>query len=312
MHKGRVINLNGGLYTVLDEDSNEIKCRARGKLRYVKVDKFSKFNVNKNKLGSKLDKGFIKVSPRVGDIVDFEILDGTNHIIDVLERKNELIRPEVSNVDQILLIFAAKNPDFSLLLLDMFLVNLHKQNVTPVIIITKIDLLSINEFDDLKQDMSYYEKIGYKVIFINSKNPTNKDEIISLFKDKVSVLSGQTGAGKSTLINALIPGFTLNTQEISKALGRGKHTTREVTLYSYHEGLIGDTPGFSKLEISSIDKQDLKKYFVEFNDYKCRFKDCIHLSNSLGCAIKDNEEIKKSRYNNYLKMLNDIKDGSKR
>ncbi len=312
MPKGRVINLNGGNYIVLTDDNEKIVCRARGKLRSVVVDKKSSFNTSKNKLSTKLDVNTIKLSPKVGDFVDIEINDGVNYIINVYERKNQLVRPDISNVDQIILIFAAKRPDFSFLLLDMFLVNLEKQNITPLIVISKIDLLTESELKDLKNKLKYYEKIGYNVVYVNSMDLTNKSEITEYLSNKISVLSGQTGAGKSTLINALIPGFSLNTQDISEALGRGKHTTRETTLYQHFNGLLGDTPGFSKLDLQDIKPEELKNYFIEFSDKKCRFKDCNHESNSLGCEIVNDNEILKSRYENYIKIYNDLKESNKR
>jgi ribosome biogenesis GTPase len=151
--------------------------------------------------------------------------------------------------------------------------------------------------------MSYYQKeLEYQVFFVNSKKLEGIDEIKPLIKDKVTVLAGQTGAGKSTFINALIPGFNLETQEISNALGRGKHTTRKIDLYSHLGGLIGDTPGFSKFEVFPP-KKEIRNTFKEFNKYQCKFSDCLHIKNALGCAIENNPDILKQRYENYLKML---------
>ncbi|MGM9970903.1 MAG: ribosome small subunit-dependent GTPase A [Anaeroplasmataceae bacterium] len=310
MPKGRVINSNGGNYIVLSENNEEVSCKASGRLRYVSVEEKSSFNYSKNKNSRKTDNKRIKISPKVGDYVIYD----NNYIIEVLERKNELIRPDISNVDQILLVFAAKEPNFSNLLLDMFLVNLEHANITPLIIISKMDLLTDDEYVSLNLEMDYYRNLGYNVVMVNSHNLVNREEIASLLHDKVSVVSGQTGAGKSSLINALIPGFKLNTQEISKALGRGKHTTRETTLYRYYGGLIGDTPGFSKLDLSDINPTELKDYFVEFKNYSCKFNDCLHTKGTKGCKVceaVEKKEIKESRYFNYLRLLNDIKEGIK-
>lgn len=310
MPQGRIINSNAGNYIVLEDSGNKVTCKASGRLRYTFVDSKSSFNYSLNKKSKKNDTKFIKISPKVGDYVIYE----DNYILEVLERKNELIRPDISNVDQILLVFAAKEPDFSNLLLDMFLVNLSNANIDAVIIVSKVDLLAAEEYTDLVNELDYYKFIGYNVIMVNSKDLTNKDEVINCLHDKVSVVSGQTGAGKSSLINALIPGFKLNTQEISKALGRGKHTTRETTLYEYYGGLLGDTPGFSKLDLSNIGINDLKNHFIEFSNYKCKFNDCLHIKGSKGCMVCEavnNKEIKESRYFNYLKMLDYIKEGKR-
>ena len=306
MPKGRVINVNGGNYIILNDSNQCITARCCGGLRYKKVSKDSSFNYNLNSLSKKVSTNNIKISPKVGDFVLYE----DNYITEVLERKNMLVRPCVCNVDQIILVFAAKDPVFSYLLLDMFLVNLEKEKIKPLIIISKLDLLTDEEYVSLNMGMDYYRKLGYDAIFVNSHNLSQREEILRYLENKVSVVSGQTGAGKSSLINALIPGFKLHTQEISKALGRGKHTTREATLYQYGNALIGDTPGFSKLDLKDIGEDELKDYFVEFKDYLCKFNNCLHTPNTKGCAVCEalkNNLIKETRYNNYLKLLNTIR-----
>ena len=303
---GRVINLNGGLYQVVLENGNTVSVKARGKLRNVKTTA-----VNTKAISKKEEIIVKKLSPKVGDMVLVE-----NDMIDtILDRKNELIRPDIANVDQILLVFAAKEPDFSFYLLDLFIANITKQKIKPLIVISKIDKLNENEFNDLKDKMSIYENLGYKVLFVDSKKGLGVDLVENELAGKVTVLSGQTGAGKSTLINAIMPDFQLKTQEISYALGRGKHTTRETTLYSYNGGYIGDTPGFSKLDVLGIEKKELSNLFVEFNDCFCRFKDCIHQKNAKDCGVVSayNEgKILASRYENYLKMLDQINIKEKR
>lgn len=300
MKKGRIINLNGGVYKVLLEDNTTIDVKARGKFRALKVNE-----VNNKSLSNKKETQIIKVSPKVGDIVTIE----NDMISSFLERKNELIRPDVTNVDQILLVSSAKMPDFSFYLLDLFLTIIRFNKIDAIIVISKIDKLSTMEFEELKNNMKYYENLGYKVLYVDSLNKIGIEELKLSLKDKFTILSGQTGSGKSTLINAIIPEFNLKTQEISQALGRGKHTTREINLYQYENGFIGDTPGFSKLELIGIKKDNLKNLFPEFHDYHCKFNDCMHQENIKGCEVYNaylNGKILKTRYESYIKMLKEI------
>lgn len=295
--EGRVINLNGGIYQVLLKDNTMISVKARGKLRSVKT-----IGVNPKSLSKKETVMIQKKSPKVGDMV---VVD-EEFILEILPRKNELIRPDIANVDQIVLVFAAKEPTFSFYLLDLFLVNLQKEEIMPLIVLTKIDLLTDAELCDLKSKLSYYQELGYQVLYVSSKLHQGISLLEEQLATKVSVFSGQTGAGKSSLINCLIPGFKLHTQEISQALGRGKHTTRQTTLYPFQQGFIGDTPGFSKLNVLNVDKTELKDLFLEFKPYECRFKNCLHQMNANGCGVRmayENHTILASRYENYLKML---------
>lgn len=294
MNKGLVLKITGGNYTIKDLDTSDvILAKASGKLRYVRVAS---------------DK-IVTVSPKAGDIVNYQ----NNYIESVNERKNTLRRPDVCNIDQVVLIFACKEPDFSFNLLDNFILHVEKEKIDIKIVITKIDLLSDNELKDLKEKLSYYESIGYEVYYTSSKINDGIDVLKPLFENKISVLSGQTGAGKSSLLNAIDPNYKQETNEISKALGRGKHTTRTTELLEYDNGYIADTPGFSSLDFFGFEIEDLKKGFVDF--YKlsrdCRYSDCNHI-NEPDCNVKNNlDKILKTRYENYLKFYEEIKKNKK-
>ena len=246
---------------------------------------------------------YLKLSPKVGDLVEVDI--DNNIIKKIMPRKNELIRPPISNIDQAIILVSCKEPSFSSNLLDKMLVVIEYNNVKPVICFTKYDLLSdTSEIDEI---ISYYKQIGYEV-YINS----NLDSIKSILSNKISVLTGQTGVGKSSLLNHLKADLNLATNEISKALGRGKHTTRHVELLSIEDGLVADTPGFSSLDFIGMNKNDIKDNFVEFfkNQDKCKYKDCLHIKED-GCYIKELVEegkIRRTRYDNYKKFIESIEN----
>lgn len=282
MEKGRIIKLTGGLYTVIDEKNQRHLVRPLGIFRHHN------------------DK------PKVGDICYFE--DTTIHKLEA--RENDLVRPAIANIDQALLIQSSKKPDFSFLLLDKFLALIEQANVKPIIIITKVDLLSESEFTILKSKLKYYENF-YRVIYFSIKTEEGKDEIKSLISGKVNVVSGQTGAGKSSLLNVLDPSLNLATDEISIALGRGKHTTRHVELIDFGNGWVADTPGFSKLEFQEMELNTLKDLYPDFFELskECRFNECHHI-NEPNCKIKEayeNGQILKERYENYQKLYEELK-----
>ena len=262
-------------YKVVSGDKEYI-CKARGKFRKERI------------------------TPLVGDNCVFD--ENKKYIIEIEKRKTELVRPPVANIDQAFIITSAKEPDFSSNLLDKLLCIIEYNNITPVICFTKLDLLSKEELKNIENIISYYKKIGYKVF----KN-TEIEEIKKQFKNKKTVFTGQSGAGKSTLLNKLDKNLNLKTNEISQALGRGKHTTRHVELLNLYDGLIADTPGFSSLDFIGMTNEDIRDNFIEFNEYRheCEYKDCMH-TNEKTCKIKEELEkgnILKTRYENYLKFI---------
>ncbi|MBI9010281.1 MAG: ribosome small subunit-dependent GTPase A [Tenericutes bacterium] len=282
MKKGRIIKLVAGIYTVQDDEKNLYKIRPLGVFRYRNI------------------------SPKVGDIVDFD----NDNILSVYERVNELYRPMIANVDQVLLVNSSKEPNFSFLLLDKFLAMIEAFSIDPIIIVTKIDLLDEEELHELKSQLSYYEKY-FKVLYYSSKTLEGVDEILKITENKMNVLAGQTGAGKSSLLNAINPELNLKTNEISKALGRGKHTTRYVEIYEFGSGFIADTPGFSKLEFEDFESDQLKYYYPDFFKFseKCKFNECTHVHEPK-CEVRrlvETGEIPRFRYDNYVTIFNEIK-----
>ncbi len=238
------------------------------------------------------------IIPVVGDYVLFSVQKKL--IEEILPRQCIFDRPKVANIDQAFIVTSLKYPDFSLNLLDKMLVLMELHNVEAIICITKEDLCSEEELKEFKKILSYYEKIGYKVV-----SNTELDTIKGLLKDKTSVFTGQTGAGKSTLLNRLNPDLELETNEISYALGRGKHTTRVVELFEFCGGKLMDTPGFSSLDFKGVSNDKIRDSFREFREYSCPFKDCMH-TNELECRIKEeviSNNIMRSRYENYLNFI---------
>ena len=273
MLKGMIVKNISDTYTV-KENKNLYECKARGKFR---------------------NSG---LTPLVGDIVEFD--PGQNYILDIMERKNELARPSVSNIDVALIISSVKKPDLSLYLLDKQITSVSLENIEPVLCFTKLDLLNKKELKEIKKIMKYYKKLGYAV-FTNWQIK----KILKYLKGKTVVLTGQTGAGKSSLLNLISPSLNLKTGEISEALGRGKHTTRHTEFFLVKDVLIADTPGFSSLDINKHTKEEIRDTFLEFKKYTCEFKDCMH-DKEQNCAVREaceKGEIMKSRYENYCNFI---------
>lgn len=271
--QGKIIKIISNLYTVETETERK-ECHARGKFRNNRI------------------------TPLVGDecIIDAE----NNYILELLPRKNELLRPPIANVDAALIVTSVKDPNLSLNLLDKMISVVTLKSIKPILCFTKLDLLNKQEKKEIKSLMKYYRKIGYCVLVNKNYKKLNK-----ILKGKIVVVAGQTGAGKSSLLNKLNKKLQLKTNEISKSLGRGKHTTRHVELFSFQNFFIADTPGFSSLDFDTCPKEKIKESFIEFQNYTCPFKDCMH-NKEKDCEIKkavEKQEILLSRYQNYLDFI---------
>lgn len=283
---GTIIKLISNQYDVELENKEIVKCVARGKVR------------------------LNGLTPLAGDKVVVEKFDDKYGIEKILDRTNFLKRPPIANVDQALIVMSAKEPDFSAQLVDQLIFLISLANIKPLILVTKMDL--VNEDDYVNELIADYKKSGYIVLLSGKDEITDKEELALVLKDKITVLAGQSGVGKSSLLNKLAPDFKLETQQISKALNRGKHTTRHVELHKVAGGYVADTPGFSKLDFTRVKKEDLASAISDFEKYlgKCRFRDCKH-DKEPDCAIKtavENGEISKIRYRHYLECLRIIEE----
>ena len=238
-----------------------------------------------------------KLLPLVGDKV---IIDPKNMVIEkILPRKNELVRPRVSNVTIGLIVQSLKEPELDTNLIDKILVELEFNNIKPIICFTKKDLLNKEEYDNLLPIINYYNKL-YPIYFNDEIQKIKK-----IFHNEITVLIGQTGAGKSTLLNKLNANLSLKTGEISKALSRGKHTTRHVSMLPLLGGFVLDSPGFSALDFNNMTEIEIRDAFIEFESFPCPYRDCMHTKEN-DCCVKEAVNkglILQSRYDNYLSFL---------
>lgn len=254
-----------------------------------------------------------KQKPLVGDDVEIDIIneeEKTGNIVDILPRKNELIRPAVANVNQALVVFAITKPKPHFNLLDRFLVMMESKELPVVLCFNKQDIAEETEIEELR---SIYEGCGYPVIFTSAREEENIDRVLEVLKGKTTAVAGPSGVGKSSLINRLQSGIQMETGAISSKIDRGKHTTRHSELIAINEdSYIMDTPGFSSLYTNDFEKEELKYYFPEFAPYEgtCRYNGCDHVHEP-GCAVKEalgQGKIHEVRYQNYLEMYKELKE----
>lgn len=289
--EGKIIKGVGGFYYIHLHDDRIFECKAKGVFR---------------------NQG---IKPAVGDDVRIDIIDEqglTGNITDILPRKNKLIRPAVSNVDQAVIIFALAHPEPNYNLLDRFLIMMDRQNVETHICLNKADLVSDADADKIR---SIYEKCGYSV-FITSTIDNMYDGIDRLRRQlsmKTTVLAGPSGVGKSSIINALKPEAAAKTGEISDRIKRGRHTTRHSELMCIDtDTYVMDTPGFSSLYVENIESWELHSYYGEFAEYEkqCRFNGCVHI-NEPDCGVRTallDGAISSLRYNNYKQIYEELKE----
>lgn len=287
MIKGRIINNISNIYFV--ETENRIyECNARGKFKATEI------------------------SPVVGDVVSIEILDEENKkavVNQIEERKNYIKRPKLANITQLLFVLSAKMPKPDLLMLDKQLAFAEFLGIKSVIVINKIDL----DDEVIENIEKIYSDIGYKVIKTIAKDKYGIEKVKNILEGEISAFSGNSGVGKSTLINSVFGDNTTEEGVISKKNKKGKNTTTTIKLYKMNKSTyIADTPGFSTFDISEIETKDLEKYFVEFKEEikKCEFVGCTHIKEE-NCGIKraiESSRISEERYNRYIKIYEELKD----
>lgn len=289
---GKIMKGIAGFYYVGVAESGVYECKAKGIFRKDKI------------------------KPLVGDDVEIEVLneeEKLGNIVKILPRHSELIRPAVANIDQALVIFAAREPKPNLSLLDRFLVIMEKQDVPVIICFNKQDLCDEEEVGRLKE---IYEACGYPVVLASAKQGEGIEEIKALLRGKTTTVAGPSGVGKSSLTNLLQNEVQMETGEISKKLGRGRHTTRHSQIIQIEEDTwLYDTPGFTSFYVEEIEKEELRFYFREFSKYEgtCRFQGCTH-THEPGCMVKNALEegkISKERYENYLELYGELKEKRK-
>lgn len=287
--QGKIIKGIAGFYYVYVESEGLFCCKAKGAFR------------NQNQ------------KPLVGDLVDMEVIsleEKTGTVSRILPRTSQLLRPEVANIDQALVIFAVAKPMPNFHLLDRFLVMMEKRHMPVVICLNKRDLITDEELKEMKKP---YELAGYPVISSDTRSEKGVEEIRKILSGKTTALAGPSGVGKSSILNRFVPDANMETGDISKKLKRGKHTTRHSELFLVDEHtFLMDTPGFTSLMVDVVTKEELPLYYREFAAHEpyCRFQGCMHRSEP-GCGVKEaveRGEISRLRYDNYCQMLLEINE----
>ncbi|MBZ4649542.1 ribosome small subunit-dependent GTPase A [Thermosipho sp. (in: thermotogales)] len=284
--KGVVIKFLSNMAIVQDfETGEEFLCKLRGKFKEQKI------------------------RPIVGDLVEYRPIVSKEGVIEnILNRKNELPRPKIANIDQVVVVTSLRKPEVPLQILDKYLVLVENAKLPAVIVLNKIDLLTKEEINKFK---NIYEKI-YPVYFVSAKTKEGIEELKEVFKNKISTMAGMSGVGKSSILNAINPGLSLKVNDVSEKLDRGRHTTTVIELMHFDfGGWIADTPGFANLDISHIEHEELKRLFPEFNDFYCLFPDCNHVDEP-GCGVKkavEEGKISKTRYESYLQIYKQLLEG---
>lgn len=251
-----------------------------------------------------------KITPLAGDSVEISVEEnGKNSIESIGERRNFFNRPPVANVDKLVIVSSTCDPKPNMLIIDRLTAVAYYKNVQPVIVFTKDDLNGADEYVEI------YRSTGIPTFAVSNKTGEGVDGIREMLKGSISVFTGNSGVGKSSLLNCIAPEFSLETGEISQKLGRGRHTTRHVELFKVNEGYIVDTPGFSSLDFETNDiimKDELAYCFPEFREYlgSCKFSTCTH-THDKGCKVAEalNEgKINPSRHESYVTLFNEVKD----
>ncbi len=295
--QGKIIKGIAGFYYVHVAGSGVYECKAKGAFRKQKI------------------------KPLVGDNVEIDVIsqeEHTGNVIDILPRKNELIRPAVANVDQAVVIFAAAKPNPNFNLLDRFLIMMEYQHIPAVICFNKTDLIDETEMENL---IRAYKTSGYRVLFTSAKEQDGVEKIRQILKEKTSTVAGPSGVGKSSLINLLAPQAEMETGAISEKIERGRHTTRHAQVIPVpmedgsEDTYIIDTPGFSSLSVEFYEKETLGTLFPEFQQYEpyCRFRGCSHISEP-DCGVKEalaEGKISKIRYNDYVEIYQEVQNRRK-